>query len=230
MAQSAKRFAHLLQEGINAIVDRTGKPKGVIRDELGYAIGRKGGSAIEYWAYGDGRIPKDQQEVTLLARTLVAAGKLDQGWLTAFLESAGYPHREDLLADLFPASANVPSRTLPMAPTPFVGRTRELAELAAHIGDANCRLITLVGPGGSGKTRLAVEVAKQVATTFADGATFVPLAPLASADLMMQGIAVALNLTLAGDAQPQEQLVNYLRRQQRLLVLDNFEHLLPTRA
>ena len=70
MTRSTRRFAGLLQEGINAIADRTSKPKGVIRDELGYAIGRKGGSAIEYWAYGDGRIPKQQSEVEALAPNL----------------------------------------------------------------------------------------------------------------------------------------------------------------
>ena len=152
MAPSAKRFAALLQTGITAIANRTSKPKGVIRDELGYAIGRNGGSAIEYWVYGDGRIPSRQEEVEALARVLVEAGGLDRSWLAAFLESAEYANRAQLLADLFPDAADQQSHNLPLPPTPFVGRTRELAALAALITNPDCRLITLVGPGGSGKT------------------------------------------------------------------------------
>ncbi|MEM7133162.1 MAG: FxSxx-COOH system tetratricopeptide repeat protein [Chloroflexota bacterium] len=103
MARSPRRFAELLQEGVAAVAARSSKPKGVIHDELGYAIGRNGGSAIEYWAYGDGHIPTNQTEVVALARVLMDEGKLDQGWLTAFLESAGYVDRAELLAELFPA-------------------------------------------------------------------------------------------------------------------------------
>lgn len=74
MEPPAKQFTTLLQVGITAIAKRTAKPKGVIRDEVGYAIGRNGGSAIEYWIYGDGRIPSQQEEVEALARVMVEAG------------------------------------------------------------------------------------------------------------------------------------------------------------
>ena len=130
MARSPEHFAALLLEGINKIAKHTSKPKGVIRDELGYAIGRKGGSAIEYWAYGDGRIPRKQIEVAALARVLVNTGKLDHVWLTAFLESAGYPNGRELVADLFPAVPGQPAHNLPLPSTPFVGRQQELADLA----------------------------------------------------------------------------------------------------
>lgn len=225
MAPSAKRFAVLLQKGITAIANRTAKPKGVIRDELGYAIGRNGGSAIEYWLYGDGRIPSRPDEVERLARVLVEAGGLDRSWLVAFLESAGYPHAATLLAELFP-TADQPPHNLPLPPTPFVGRTQELAALATLLADPACRLITLVGPGGSGKTRLAVETARNAHPTFADGAAFVALAPLLAADAVVPTVAATLNFTLDGRATPQHQLLHYLRGQTLLLVLDNFEHLL----
>ncbi|MEM7133154.1 MAG: NB-ARC domain-containing protein [Chloroflexota bacterium] len=183
MAQSAMRFAQLLQEGINAIERRTAKPKGVIRDELGYAIGRKGGSAIEYWAYGDGRIPRQQSEVEALARILVDVGKLDQKWLDSFLKSAGYPDRAELVAELFPDALLQPSYNLPLALTTFVpstsrsdplteirydlldapevgsffGREPELAQLLRWFKLDNCRVVTILGMGGVGKTSLAVQ-------------------------------------------------------------------------
>ncbi len=228
MTQSPKRFAELLQESINAIADRTGKPKGLIRDELGYALGRKSGSAIEYWCYGDGHIPSKQAEVVALARAVVAMGRLDSGWLTAFLESAGYSQRQTLITELFPAAVNQEVDKLPLRLTPFVGRNVELMELNVLLVNSDCRLLTLVGPGGIGKTRLAIEVVKKVQAAFADGATFVELASLAAAELVVPTIANALNLTLGGHTDPQTQLLHYLRRQSRLLVLDNFEQLLPS--
>lgn len=161
-----------------------------------------------------------------LARALVAAGNLDCNWLTAFLDSAGYPNSRELIAELFPATADPGPADLPLPPTPFVGRQGELADLAALLAKPNCRLITLVGPGGSGKTRLALEAAKSAHATFADGATFVALAPIASADFVAATTATALHITLAGHAPSQSQLLHYLRRQARLIVLDNFEHLL----
>ncbi|MEZ4727541.1 MAG: tetratricopeptide repeat protein [Caldilineaceae bacterium] len=230
MAPSAKQFAKLLQAGITAIAKRTSKPKGVIRDELGYAIGRDGGSAIEYWVYGDGRIPSRQEEIEALARVLVEAGGLDRNWLAAFLEGAGYANRGQLLADLFPDAADQRSHNLPLPPTPFVGRTRELAALDALITNPDCRLITLVGPGGSGKTRLAVEAARAAHPTFVDGVAFIALAPLTAAEFVVATVATTLNFTLSGHATPQTQLLHYLRQKRLLLVLDNFEHLLSPPA
>lgn len=226
MAQSTKRFAALLQEGIAAIADHTSKPKSVIRDELGYAIGRKGGSAIEYWGYGDGHIPRNQSEVEALARVLVDEGKLDHAWLTAFLDSAGYSNGSAIVIDLFPIVSDQSRNNLPLDPTPFVGRDTELADLARLIADPDCRLITLLGPGGSGKTRLATEAARNALATFADGAHFVALAPLSSADLATPALAASLKLTLDGHNTALAQVIRYLRRQALLIVLDNFEHLL----
>src|SRR4051794_5158898 len=86
-------------------------------------------------------------------------------------------------------------------PTSFVGRQSELAELAELVHDPACRLISLVGPGGIGKTRLAIEVAGQLRALFADGAVFVPLEAVGAADLLA-AIAEAVGCPLSGPTDP----------------------------
>ena len=112
----------------------------------------------------------------------------------------------------------------PTPATPFVGRTEELAEISALLSDPACRLLTLVGPGGIGKTRLALEAMQQV--EFRDGVFWVALQPLASPELLLPAIAEALQFQfLPGDDQKQ-QLFGFLGEKTLLLVPDNFEHLL----
>lgn len=121
-----------------------------------------------------------------------------------------------------------PPSNLPIPPTPLLGREHELAGIAQLLAKQHCRLLTLCGPGGIGKTRLALEAAAKSAEVFRDGVYFVPLASLNGAEFMASALANALGLIFQCQDNPQAQLVNYLRDKHLLLVLDNFEHLLPT--
>ncbi len=123
---------------------------------------------------------------------------------------------------------------LPASPTSFVGREAELAEIARLLQDPDCRLLTLIGPGGVGKSRLALEAAAAqldlCPSRYPHGACYVPLAPVASDELVVPTIAAALGFSFharEGD-DPKQQLLNYLRGKQMLLVLDNFEQLLDS--
>jgi predicted ATPase/predicted Ser/Thr protein kinase len=116
---------------------------------------------------------------------------------------------------------------LPAQTTPFVGRETELAELARLLADPAVRLVTILGSGGMGKTRLALQTAEGQLSHFSHGVYFVSLAPLTSAENIVPTIAEALNFSFyEGDTSPQRQLLDYLRQKTMLLILDNFEHLL----
>lgn len=120
----------------------------------------------------------------------------------------------------------VPRHNLPVQLTSFVGREMEIARIVARMNSPECRLLTLVGAGGSGKTRLALEAASQFVDSFRDGVYLVPLATLNSPELIVPEIAKACEFTFGGSGEPKKQLLNYLREKQRLLLLDNWEHLL----
>ncbi|MDX1616322.1 MAG: BTAD domain-containing putative transcriptional regulator, partial [Candidatus Promineifilaceae bacterium] len=127
--------------------------------------------------------------------------------------------------------------SLPVAATRFVGREQELAALTELIGDPQVRLITILGPGGIGKTRLALEAAdrlRQPPSPFPDGVFFVPLAPLESAAELEATLASVLDLifkrTGRAASGEKEQLLEQLARKKMLLLMDNFEHILDGRA
>ncbi len=115
---------------------------------------------------------------------------------------------------------------LPRHSTPLAGRTTELQRLKGFLADPHCRLLTLVGPGGIGKTRLALEAAGQQQQALLHGVCFVSLAALPSVDLLALAIAEALQLSLPSVGNPHAQLLNALHEREILLLLDNFEHLL----
>lgn len=110
----------------------------------------------------------------------------------------------------------------PAQPTPFVGRSEEIAEIVRLLND--CRLLTLIGPGGIGKTRLALETAGHL--TLPDGVYFVPLQPLNDHGLLVAAIAEAIDFHFVSGDEPQNQLFAFLKNKSLLLILDNFEHLL----
>jgi predicted ATPase/DNA-binding SARP family transcriptional activator len=134
---------------------------------------------------------------------------------------------EQIRADL-PLGESAASRSirLPIASTTLIGRAGELAELNELLSDPAQRLITLVGPGGIGKTRLAIAASTANAPMFEDGAVFVSLAALSSVAVLPATLLTALGLPLEQQVNPEQQLSDYLRSRELLLVLDSFEHLL----
>lgn len=123
-----------------------------------------------------------------------------------------------------PATTNENKVNLPAQPNQFIGRVKELHELTDLLADPECRLVTLVGPGGTGKTRLSVEVGRRHTDAFSDGVHFVPLDTINSTDFLVPAIAAALKFTLRGQAEPRAQLLSHLEPKQMLVILDNFEH------
>ena len=115
---------------------------------------------------------------------------------------------------------------LPNLTTSFVGRLTEIAAISTLLDTPGCRLVTLFGPGGVGKTRLAIEVARQKQERFPDGVWFVALAPLTSPDQIPAAILKELQSQLMGEVSSSQELITFLRGKELLLVLDNFEHLL----
>ena len=119
----------------------------------------------------------------------------------------------------FPPLKSLNRTNLPIASTALIGRNRELAELRESLaGGAGARLVTITGAGGSGKTRLALQVAAEVADAYADGVSFVPLAPVQDPGLVLSAVAHATGVPRVED----------LRHAEALVVVDNFEHLLAS--
>ncbi|MBZ0274950.1 MAG: LuxR C-terminal-related transcriptional regulator, partial [Anaerolineae bacterium] len=115
---------------------------------------------------------------------------------------------------------------LPLQTTPFIGRARELEEVTRLLATPDCRALTLIGPGGIGKTRLALEAAAAQAENFDNGVAFVPLVSVSSPDYLVSTIARTIACEFYFEANTRQQLIDYLSELHLLLVLDNFEHLL----
>ena len=148
------------------------------------------------------------------------------------------PTAEDQIP-IIPQETKIPKikHNLPLEATPFVGREAELAALDELFSDQDRRLVTIVGPGGIGKTRLALAFAGQWVNQdgsefhpYKDGVYFVDLSPLAEVEQMLFRLAEMLNLRIQAGARekrsPRQQLMDHLRNRHLLLVLDNFERLL----
>ncbi|MEZ4540950.1 MAG: BTAD domain-containing putative transcriptional regulator [Chloroflexota bacterium] len=153
--------------------------------------------------------------------TVALIEQVRTGGLAGLTRSSANGHEGRPLLHHFPAQF-----------TPFHGRAAEIAQLVSRLIDrpdvSTERLHTIVAPGGMGKTRLAIAAAEALAERpgFSDGIYFLPLARVASADLLPSALATALNINMGGAVDPVDQLAGFLRPMRALLVVDNFEHLL----
>lgn len=138
------------------------------------------------------------------------------------LQSSELPFQE------FPPlrSLSAHPNNLPVQATPFVGREQELSEIEQLLKKSECRLLTLTGPGGIGKSRLALQSAASVAEEFPQGVFLIPLAPLSSGQFLVSAIAEQIKFSFYSRQEPKSQLLNYLSEKQMLLILDNFEHII----
>lgn len=193
----------------------------------GFSIGTERNDAQALWeqAAHDSPAPLVPFDEVWFARLLAAGAALP-----AARRPAGVDERQmlsDVRVETGGASAGVHRALgLPIPATAFIGRGPELAHLVRLLSDPACRLLTLLGPGGIGKTRLALQIAADHAEAFADGVAFVSLASVGSPNQIASAISDALHLSVAGHADPTDHLLGALRDRQLLLILDNIEHLL----
>jgi transcriptional regulator with XRE-family HTH domain len=182
--------------------------------------------AIEQHAFPIGH---EAEEVQALWQASHQKVSLDEAWLNGLLTPS--PKRATPSVDAKREESSTGSDmqafpALPLQPTTFVGRVTELEEIDALLGDPACHLLTLIGPGGIGKTRLAVEVATRQVERFQEAAALVPLSFVGTPNQIVSAIGSSLHLSFSGQSDPREQLLEYLQKRHTLLLLDNFEHLL----
>ena len=133
----------------------------------------------------------------------------------------------DLPVDFPPIrSLSAHPNNLPMQATPFVGRRDDLLDVSQTLLREDCRVVTLLGPGGMGKTRLGLQTGSEQIENFRHGVYFVPLAPVESAEMIVSAIAGSLRFGLSESHETRDQLMQYLSARDMLLILDNFEHVL----
>ncbi len=207
----------LLRRLVQSCLDQQLYPKGIR-----YAARLLAISPLSEWAH--------RQMLLLLARNDQRAEALRQYQTCCdiLMEELGIDPSPETTAlyERIRAAVDIRRHNLPVPTAPFVGRARELEQIQAQLVRPSCRLLTLVGPGGIGKTRLALQIAETAVGTTLNGVFFVPLAAVPTPEFIIPAIAEAVDFTFAGAAPPQTQLLNFLQAKEMLLVLDNFEHLL----
>ncbi|NYG59834.1 putative ATPase/DNA-binding CsgD family transcriptional regulator [Nocardioides daedukensis] len=231
------RTLHASGETIKGISRRTGFSRNTIRRALQLSAppdDRRGTRSTLYDAHSDSikELLSTDPEIT------VQAIKDTIGWehASSTLARAVARAREELAADVLPDPAQGRQLTAPGTPTlphfstTFIGRRPEIARLRGLLGEH--RLVTITGPGGMGKTRLATHTAQEVRRAFSDGVRFVELASLRSPELIAQTVLEGLNLAGRDQqgATAEAALIDHLGDRRMLLVLDNCEHLVDAVA
>ena len=188
---------------------------------------------LAHWRNGTVARPHLPDQLLRVATAL----DLNRVRASRLLRAAGHPPIDEAVAEL-PGYLRAELRdvaarwdraapnNLPSPPTSFVGRVEETLEVGELLCEREVRLVTLTGPGGSGKTRLALRVATLLLDSFPDGVWFVALAPLTDPDQVLPAIARTLGVREATSATPDARLATWLRERRLLLLLDNFEQLL----
>ncbi len=143
-------------------------------------------------------------------------------------EAASHAYKFGLLDNKSEARSSeiaAPNDNLPAQLTSFIGREQEITEITSYIRRQVSRLVTLSGPGGIGKTRLALEIAQELRDDFSEGVFFVEFSPTHNHDHVAETIANTLKIRITTGQNPSNVLASYLANRQMLLVIDNFEHL-----
>lgn len=167
-------------------------------------------------------VPEDQREQFLkVARQEKSTTTLDS--IPPLTPSVSSPQKDPVPA------RELHHSHLPIPPTPLIGREYEINLIPRQLLDPACRLLTMTGPGGIGKTRLAIEVGHALESHFPDGVHFISLAGVGKPQSILTAIADSLGLGFSGPADLMVQLINFLHNKQTMLILDNMEHLLDGR-
>ena len=207
-----------LQEG--ADLRRRRRALGLTQVELAEHLGVSP-NTVARWERGELGVSRPRQVAGILAR-LERGGQVALGRQVGERPAPGMARAAIGLAD---ASVSPSRHNLPTEFSSFVGRQREIDKLASRLGAA--RLVTLVGPGGVGKTRLALQVGACVRGGYSDGVWLVELAPHADPHMVASAVAASLGIHERGRTPLARTLADTLRDQHLLLILDNCEHVLP---
>jgi predicted ATPase/class 3 adenylate cyclase len=232
------------QQAVNAVSEAmAGLAEGPIRIRVGVHTGEPALDPPKYVgldvhraarimsaAHG-GQVLLSPSTVALLEPGFVTLGELGQHRLKD-LSAPIVLHQLELdgLSSEFPPLKTLRQTNLPTPATPFLGREREVAEITERLIEPATRLLTLTGPGGTGKTRLALQAAAEASDRFPDGVYWVPLAPLRDPALVLPTIASMLELGEQPGSSPMDTVTRVLSGKKLLLLIDNLEHLLPAVA